>query len=504
MLNFLQFQFKKMKLKALIMFLICSPIAYAEIDQLNEIPPDEDINSNPLKSQTTLSSLKNLKPLQLSPAPFVQELHNRSEVRTLFVGSHDLPIVDLQITFHAGSAYDNLVNPGLSGTANMAAKLMSEGTDLYSAKQISDRFNSLGTQYSINSYRDMFIIRLRVLSDPDKFQPALELLLHLIKHANFNASGLNLVLNNTKIGQKQVQENPSRLMNIKLYRTIYGTHPYAEPTVGTQGSIRKINAEILKRFRDQLLVAQNSNIAITGDLTAQRATEISEKITQALPQGERALEIPDIDDGSDFNIQFIPHNSDQAYISMGHLGIRHSDPDRIALEVANRIFGGGSFHSLLSKELRIKRGYTYSASSSLSSTAAPGVFSFSYSTQQNQLMDSIQVAHQTFVEFIKQPISKSQLTETKEGMLRAYPMNFASNAAINAQIASIGFYGLDTDYLNQYQEKLASLTTKDIQYAIKKHLHADKMTVIVVAQSLDQQNLKSMLENNIHADNADN
>lgn len=478
--------------------LLLTPPAHAEIEQhLDETNPNFISDQSSLKSLSKLNSLKQLNHHQHYQTPFVQELNNTLQVRSLFVAAQDLPIVDIQLTFNAGSAQDEVLGKGLFGMANMAARLMPEGTDQYTAKQLSNAFDTLGAKFNVNAYRDMFTVRLRVLSDPQKLEPALALFLHTINHANFNQSGLNLVLSNTKVGQKQVQENPNRLMNIRFYRALYGQHPYAEPSVGTQSSIQKISPSMLQQFRDQLLVAQNANIAITGNLNAERATHISERISQSLKQGRKAFEMSEPFEPADFNLQHIVHTSSQAHVTMGHLSIRRNEPDRIALEVANRIFGGGSFNSLLSKELRVKRGYTYNASSSISSMLSRGVFSLSYSTQQEQLLDSIHIAHQSLVNFLKQPISKSQLDENKEGMLRAFPMTLSSNANINAQIASIGFYGLPSDYLNQYQQQLNRLSTTDIERAIKKHLHADKLTIVIVSKELDQALLKNILQLNL-------
>lgn len=488
--------FKKKWLSLSLILLLSHP-SHAEIEQHLETENDRVADQSPLKSLSQLQSLKQLNQRQQYQAPFVQELNNTLQVRSLFVATQDLPIVDIQLTFNAGSAQDQILGKGLFGMANMAARLMPEGTDQYTAKQLSNAFDALGAKFSVNAYRDMFTVHLRVLSDQQKLEPALALFLHTINHANFNQSGLNLVLSNTKVGQKQVQENPNRLMNIRFYRVLYGQHPYAEPSVGTQASIRKISPVMLQAFRDQMLVAQNANIAITGNLSAEQATQISEKISQNLKQGQKTPDISEPVDSSDFNIQHIAHDSSQAHVTIGHLGIRRDDPDRAALEVANRIFGGGNFNSLLSKELRVKRGYTYNASSSMSSMLSRGIFSLSYATQQQQLIDSVNVAHQSLVNFLKQPISKSQLNENKEGMLRAFPMTLSSNANINAQIASIGFYGLPSDYLNQYQQQIDRLSTKDVERAIKKHLQADKLTVVIVSKELDKDLLKNTLQLNL-------
>ena len=191
-----------------------SHMSHADIEQISEESLTPDFS--PIRSLKKLQSLKNLKARQETQTPFVQELNNALKVRTLFVETHDLPIVDIQLTFNAGSAQDETLGQGLFGTANMAAKLMLEGTDQYTAKQINNTFESLGAKVNVSAHRDMFIIRLRVLSEPEKLNAALSLLLHVIQKSNFNHSGLNLVISNTKLGQKQVQENPSRLMNIRF------------------------------------------------------------------------------------------------------------------------------------------------------------------------------------------------------------------------------------------------------------------------------------------------
>lgn len=465
-----------------------------------EIPHTEqelDLNPYSISAIPRLDSLKTLKNFEEYKAPFVREINNSLKVRTLFVETHDLPIVDIQLTFNAGSARDESIAAGMFGMANMAAKLMIEGTEQHDAKQITSTFDALGAKYAIHAYRDMFTIRLRVLSDPEKMQPALNLLLELIRNANFKQSGINLVWSNTQVGQKQIQENPTRLMNIQFYRALYGRHPYAQPTSGTNGGIRKVTPDLLKLFRDKFLVAQNANIAITGDLNQEQAQQLSELISTNLPQGEKAPVIPEPEVKDGINIYVLKRDSDQANITIGHLGVQRTHPDRIALEMANRIFGGSSFTSRLSKELRIKRGLTYSATSSLTSTQAAGVFSLSYATRKDQLLESIQIAHQTLIDFSQQPISALTLKEAKESMLRSFPMTLTSNASINSHLSAIGFYGLASDYLSQYQKQINQLTVQQIQQAIRTHLHPEQLTVVVVSDELDQQAVYDILQNNL-------
>ncbi|MFV5503620.1 pitrilysin family protein [Acinetobacter sp. 226] len=459
--------------------------------------PDQNDNPSQLQSIPLLQSLKNINPQREFQAPYIHDLNNRYKVRTLFVETQDLPMVDIQLTFNAGSARDQEIAKGLYGLSNMAAKLMREGTDKYSANQVAAVFDQTGAQFSVQAYRDMFVIRLRTLSDPKKLEPALAMMMEVIKNASFKPSSINLALSNTQVGQKQLQENPSRLMDIRFYRTLYGQHPYAEPVTGTQGSTKKINAELLKKFRDQFLVAQNMNIAITGKLSPKQALELSERIAGNLPQGQKAAALPMPEIKSGFEVVHLPYKSSQAHVIFGHLGPTRFTTDKLALEIANRIFGGGGFNSVLMQELRVKRGFTYGAYSSISFTQSPGVFSFKYATRQDQLLDSIQVAHRAFINFVSQPIDGQRLEETKAGMLRAFPNVYSSNATINAQLGNMGFYSEQSNYLSSYSERLAQVTATDVQNAIRKHFHPDRLILIVVSKELDKTALEMRLEQNL-------
>ena len=96
---------------------------------------------------------------------------------------------------------------------------------------------------------------------------------------------------------------------------------------------------------------------------------------------------------------------------------------------------------------------------------------------------------------MQQPIDREQLEETKAGMLRAFPNNYSSNRAINAQLGSLGFYGHPANYLDEYPKLLEKITAEDVQNAVRKHLHPEQMTLIVVSKELNKTNLKDILLN---------
>lgn len=477
--------------------LLLSTQSSAELIDLTLSSSDEQ-----LTAFSQLQSLRYIHHPELVTVPDVHELKNKFLVRSLFVESNDLPMIDIQLTFNAGSSRDQEIGAELYGLANMAAQLMDEGTTKYSAEEIISTFESVGAKLSVTAYKDMFVVKLRVLSDPEKYEPALAMMLEVLKQANFRSSGIQLVLSNTEIGQKQLKENPGRMKNIVFYRSLYAKHPYAEPTTGTQASIRKIRPKDLVQFRKQFLVRNNLNIAITGNLTVKQAQRLAEKITDKLPAGIKAPPLPAPIVQSQFNIRHIPYPSSQAHVVMGEIVTTRHDPDYLALQLANRIFGSGGFNSILSKELRVKRGLTYGAYSNFSFMQVAGPFSLGYSTEQQHLLETIQIAHKALVDFVNQPMDPKQFEEAKQGLLLSFPNSYSSNAAMNAQLGSMGFYGLPSNYLNQYSEQLSKLTIEQVQHAVRKHLHPDRLTLVIFSSTLDKTKLNQILNLNLTSNSA--
>lgn len=466
----------------------CITLAEVRIHEDHAIPIEQ------LQSIQNLTSLQNIRLVE-DQLPKVQAL--KTPIPTFFVESPSLAMVDVQINFNAGSARDHEIMAGLTGLAHSTARLMHEGTSQYSAEQLAIAFEDLGAQVSFSVSRDVFTVKLRSLSNPETLNQAIELVLHVINQATFEKDGLSRMVDNHKVGQKQLQENPSRLLGIAFNRALYAQHPYAEPITGTLGSLQKISPTSMHAFRDKFLVANNANLAITGQLSTQQATALADKIARALRTGQKAAPLATAPLQSSIRIQHLPSSSTQAHVIMGHLATTRHDPDRLALQVANRMLGSGGFNSILMQELRVKRGYTYGASSQFSFSQTTGSFSLSYSTREDQLMDSILIAHKVLVDFVRKPIDPQQLADTKAGMLLAFPRSLASNADINSQLAALGFHSESKDYLQHYRLALEKIDAKQVQDAIQRWIHPDRLTVMVAAPSLDKKALQRGLEANL-------
>ena len=472
---------------AMIALLAFSSTGHADEDHTAADP------TGPITALTQLSSLqgKTIQPVLRTPQ--VNDFKTASGTRVLFVAAPELPIVDIRLTFDAGSARDVEIGQGLFGLANLTAQLLDEGTSTQTTDQIAEQFETLGAQYSASAYRDMFAVDLRTLSDPKHLEPSVDQLLLLLKDAQFPVSSMQRVLQNAAIGQKQREESPSAISGIRFWRELYGQHPYAEPSSGTQASIKKITQADIQQFKSQFLVAKNLNIAITGQLTLKQAKQLAERITQSLPKGQHARPLPTPAPINQARTVMVPFDSTQTHIIIGQLGINRADPDLPALTVGNEVLGGGDFNARLMKELREKRGMTYGAYSGFSPMRSTGPFTISYSTRSDQAAESIDVARQTVQDYLAQGADPTALAEAQEGILNGYPLSLASNQSINAYLAMMGFYDLPASYLADYPAKIAAVTPQAVRDAFSRHVHPEQMLTVVVGQPMTQSTTSNTL-----------
>ena len=453
--------------------IITSQLTYAESHPIST-PSNVEITA--LKQ---LDSLKN--PLSLSQlrTPMVEEFTTSSGTRVLFVEASELPIVDIKLVFDAGSARDTELKSGQYGLASLTSGLLAEGTSTQTSDQISAHFERLGAQFSVAAYRDMFAVNLRTLSDSTLLNPAIDQLLSILKDAKIPQSSYDRIMQQNRVGLAAQKDSPSTTTNIRFWQELYGTHPYAQPTTGTLTSIELIKPADIRRFKDTYLVARNMSIAMIGQINLAQAKVLAERITQSLPQGQRARTLlkPDIPTARTVHV---PFDSTQTHVMMGVVSVARNNPELPSLTVANEVFGGRDFNALLMQELRVKRGLTYGAYSGFNPMHSNGPFTVNYSTRSDQTHESLKVASQALQDYIQNGVPLDKLNETKTGLLNSYPLSLSSNQSIVSFLASMGFYGLPRSYLADYPKQIEAVTAESAHQAFVRYVNPSRMLTVVL------------------------
>ena len=410
-------------------------------------------------------------------APAIQSWHRADGTPVLFYPAPNIPMLDVVVAFHAGSAYDGM-HWGLS---TLTTTLLNQGHQGLSANEVAEAWADVGAQFSAENTRDAIILSLRSLSEPKARDHALQTFSNMLGFADFADVAFEREKNQQLLRIKQIQESPDAVATDLFYQTLYSKdHPYAHPRDGNTETVQPITRAQVVQFYQHFFVRQNAVIILVGAIDTQTAHRISDTLLKNRPIGARAATIADAKPlDQEVNV-VVPFASTQHVLRVGHLGISMDDPDYFALLVGNYTLGGGGLVSQLSEQLREKRGLTYDVSSQFIPLPAKGPFLIALSTKhhQNQMADDL--IRRILDDFIANGPTATELTAAQNYLCGSFPLSMASNQSMAHLLLNLGLYDLPTSFVDTYTQRIKAVTTAAIKNAFQRHINSHHLVNVQV------------------------
>ncbi len=421
----------------------------------------------------------------------ISQWFTKNGMKVLYQQANSLPIIDFRLIFDAGAARDSQFKTKdgmvLAGLAKLTNGLIFEGTKKLTANQIADQFADLGVQYGNGSYRDMALVNIRTLSYPQQRDGALALLSGILAEPVFPDEALQREIARMIVALDYEDQTPSKKAARLFYKALYKQHPYGSPPGGTRESLKAIKQSNLVAYYQRFYSAKNVVLAMVGDLSTAQAHQYAEQISSVMPSGEKAAQLPFAEQQKQKIIIRENHPSTQTTVLMGQPVLKRGDADRYALYVGNHILGSSGFSSRLMKEVRVKRGLTYSIGSYLVPMHVQGPYQFSFTTKKSSTEEAIQLVEKNLKEFIDNGPTEEELINAKLNITGSFPLRQISNKDIVENLAVIGFYNLPLDYLEKYNARIEAITLEQIKSAFKRRVHPDTMATIIVGPEVERE-----------------
>jgi zinc protease len=406
--------------------------------------------------------------------PEIQHWQTGNGARVFFVPAPELPMVDIQVTFNAGSARDG----DRAGLAMLTNGMLEEGAGKLDADAIAEQFDRLGASTSFDSLRDMATASLRSLTDEKLLQPAVKTFALLLREPSFPPEALERVRKQMVVGLRHESQSPESLGSRAFYQALYPNHPYATPPSGTMNSVLTLSHSEVESFHRRYYVGHNAVVAIVGALDRAQAEQLAEQVVGTLPAGEAAAPLPPVAALEEAQSLHIEHPSTQTHVLLGQPGMRRGDPDYFALYIGNHILGGSGLVSRISDEVREKRGLSYSAYSAFTPMAAAGPYLLGLQTKTESTGEALSVLRATLAKFIAEGPTEEELIAAKKNLTGGFALNIDSNRDILGYITMIGFYGLPLDYLDTFIARVNAVSVKQIHDAFQRRIHPERMVLV--------------------------
>lgn len=427
---------------------------------------------------TTFAAQKNILP--------IHEWVTSSGIRVLYVREQQLPMVDIQVIFDAGSARDN----GQPGLAQITNDALNSGTSKHNVDDIATAFDDVGAVFSSAVNRDMAVIALRSLADTKFFEPAFAMFREVLGTASFPTKEFTRIKNQRLTALNEQEQSPASIAAKAFYTTVFDDHPYGHPISGTKESVNRFTPADLQKFYRNHYTASNALITIVGDIDQNQAKELALKLAAQLNKGQKLPPLTNQSLVTKTTLKAIRFPSTQTHVMIGQVGIDRKDPAYFPVTVGNYILGGGSLTSRLFQEVRDKRGLVYTVHSQFSALKDKGPFVIELQTRNSEALHAIKVVNDTLTRFINAGPSQSEMDSARKNLTQGFIMHMASNTAISAQLMVIGFYQLPLNYLDTYQDNISKVTEKEVKEVFQNIIHPNSLVTITVGNSASEQDAK--------------
>lgn len=395
---------------------------------------------------------------------------------------HDVPVISTSAILPAGAIYDN----DKAGLASLTATALKHGTKNFTKTKLDEELDFIGAD--VNTYATKEYAGLSAnFAAKDKVK-VLAIIKDLLLNPVFDSSEFNKEKSRLLVMLEQQKESPRSVIGSYFDAFLYGNHPYGNVISGINSTVSKLTVEDLKNFYKTNYKPDNSAISIVGDFnTKDMKAELTslfstwEKSTKEKENpATKAISIP-----AENRVLLVNKNdAKETTFYIGAPGISRNNPDFVAIEVVNTLFGG-RFTSMLNDELRVNSGLTYGASSRFSTLKNGGSFVISTFTANKTTEAAIDKALEVMTKLHANGLNEKSLASAKNYVKGQFPPRYETAGQLSGLMTQMFWYNFDKSFIDNFEKNVDGLDLTKANQIIAKYFPKDKFQFIMVGKSAE-------------------
>jgi zinc protease len=363
------------------------------------------------------------------------------------------------------------------GVGTLTSRSLIKGTQSKSYREVADAIDHLGLTLVPFADRDTCGFYLETMLDHQ--DTALDLFAEILIHPSFPEEAVERE-RQLQIAQIiQEQDDTVSLTMDRLYRCVFGDHPYAENPLGTVDSVRGITRNDLAAWHRRFFVPENLRLAAVGDVDPDKLAEDLSRRLSSLGTGPK----PTLGDLTQPEIpslirERIVREKEQSVVAFGMRAPRFLDDDRLPLEVLNRVLAG--MGGRLWDELRETRHLCYMVGSFYTALDGGGMFGAYIGTSPDLVDDAIEGLEGELRRIVETPPTDEEFDRAINSLCGAHLIALQTNGAQAAAFARCEALGIGYERVLNFPERVRKVTVEDVQRVARQVIDLDRRAVVVL------------------------
>jgi zinc protease len=409
-----------------------------------------------------------------------QETKLANGLRVIVAERPDLPLLAAQLVVRKGAEVDP---DGFAGAASLTADLLTKGTGTMSAPEIARAIESLGGSIDSGAGWDASAASVVVMSS--KADEALKILADVVRHPVFKQAEIDRLKSQRLDGLRVAMQQPGALSRFVTSRVVYDGGAYGHSVGGTLETLQAISREQITQLYQKYYQPRNAAFILAGDITLEQGKAFAEKFFGDWKNGDTGPNESAVRSGaSDWKPRQVVIDmpeAGQAAVTVARPSIERSSPDYYPALVANAALGNG-FVSRLNREIRIKRGLSYGAVSSIDPRREQGPFVASAQTKNESAVEVARLMESELERLVREPVKGEELKSRQAVLTGRYARELETNRGFVSEISDLATYDLPLDTLDKYIPAIDAVTSEGVTAFAKRYL-AEPISLIIVGKA---------------------
>jgi len=351
------------------------------------------------------------------------------------------------------------------GVANMTAYMLNKRGTLKSKEKFYSQLEERAVNLNITTNKEFTTVSLTFLNEKKNY--AVKKLIELLENPNFTEEALEKSKKELIAKKEALKNNHDYTANQNLFKSMFENTPLAYPVIGE--NIENITLDDVKNHFKTL--SKESIVFINGGEKID--IKLFLDILPSTPTKKDIFFNPQKKDITQIN------NVEQSYIYFGSEYDISNDELYLA-KVATFILGAGGFGSRMMEEIRVKRGYAYSAYAQNEFQKTYQILKGHLQTKLENTKDALNLVKNIFDEFTQNGVDKEELKQAKQFLIGSEPLR---NELLSQRLLrkfKEYYYNLPNGYYEKELELIKNLELSKLNDFIKKHKEINNLSFSIV------------------------
>ena len=328
------------------------------------------------------------------------------------------------LSIGAGTRYETGYH---SGIAHFTEHTLFKGTENKSAAVINGFLDRLGGELNAYTTKEEIVLHATVLKED--LQKAGSLLMEIASTATFPENEINTERGVVIDEIKSYKDSPADDVYDRFEEKLFRGHPLSMPILGTVSSVKAIQAEELRKFREEKFVPEKMAFCIVADIDEAKMESLllkiagkffGESLPAAKPASGETAGIP----SNVFSETLMKKNHEANAVIGGLAPSLYEEKERMAAILLGNILGGPASNSILNSILREKNGWVYGVESSYTQYSDTGIMAICLGCERSNI-DKCLAA-------VRKELTKLQTLELTDRRLAAAKKQLLGQLAISS------------------------------------------------------------------------